>query len=68
MVLDHSQFQVTLMRCKTYYLFVDGCSGDVCDFTLTTSVGAAPLLPPLGNIMGPRDVCKGACNVKYTIQ
>ena len=56
-----------LTACKTYYLFVDGCSGDVCDFTLTTSGGSAPMLPPLGNIMGPRDVCKGACNIKYTI-
>jgi len=26
-----------LTPCKTYYLFVDGCSGDVCQFTLTTS-------------------------------
>ncbi|MEO6189664.1 MAG: hypothetical protein ABIO44_04105, partial [Saprospiraceae bacterium] len=42
-----------LKPCKTYYLFVDGCSGDVCDFTLTTSGGGAPMLPPLGNIMGP---------------
>ena len=56
-----------LKRCKTYYLFVDGCSGDVCDFTLTTSVGAAPKLPPLENIMGLRNVCAGACNVKYSI-
>ncbi|MBK8406289.1 MAG: hypothetical protein IPL25_20190 [Saprospiraceae bacterium] len=56
-----------LTACKTYYLFVDGCSGDVCDFTLTTTGGSAPLLPPLGKIMGPRDVCKGACNIKYTI-
>ncbi|MCC6844118.1 MAG: T9SS type A sorting domain-containing protein [Saprospiraceae bacterium] len=56
-----------LKRCKTYYLFVDGCSGDVCDFTLTTSVGAAPKLPPIGNIMGLRDVCVGACNVKYSV-
>ncbi|MEP7197915.1 MAG: T9SS type A sorting domain-containing protein [Saprospiraceae bacterium] len=56
-----------LEACKTYYLFVDGCSGDVCDFTLTTSGGAPPQLPPLNNITGPTNVCKGACNVKYGI-
>ena len=34
------QFTLTasLTACKTYYLFVDGCSGDVCDFTITTSM------------------------------
>ncbi|MEP7196874.1 MAG: hypothetical protein ABI851_10155, partial [Saprospiraceae bacterium] len=56
-----------LEACKTYYLFVDGCNGDVCDFTLTTSGGSAPMLPPLGNIVGPTTLCKGACNVKYGI-
>ncbi|MBK9718599.1 MAG: hypothetical protein IPO85_14020 [Saprospiraceae bacterium] len=32
------QFGITanLISCKTYYLFVDGCSEDVCDFTITT--------------------------------
>ncbi|MBK9272564.1 MAG: gliding motility-associated C-terminal domain-containing protein [Saprospiraceae bacterium] len=56
-----------LQACKTYYLFVDGCSGDVCDFCLSTSGGNAPMLPPLGNIQGMRDVCVGACNIRYTI-
>ncbi|MBK7812303.1 MAG: gliding motility-associated C-terminal domain-containing protein [Saprospiraceae bacterium] len=57
----------SLAACKTYYLFVDGCSGDVCDFCLTTSGGNAPMLPPLGNLMGLRDVCVGACNIRYTV-
>ncbi len=56
-----------LDACKTYYLFVDGCTGDVCDFTITTSGGSAPMLPPLGTLTGPTTVCKGACNVKYMI-
>ncbi|MEP7197914.1 MAG: T9SS type A sorting domain-containing protein [Saprospiraceae bacterium] len=51
--------------CKTYYLFIDGCSGDVCDFTMSTSGGAPPQLPALTNITGPTNVCKGACNIKY---
>ncbi|MEO6189848.1 MAG: T9SS type A sorting domain-containing protein [Saprospiraceae bacterium] len=55
----------TLEPCKTYYLFVDGCNGDVCNFTLTTSGGGPPILPPLLNIIGPTKLCKGACNVIY---
>ncbi len=54
-----------LAPCKTYYLFVDGCTGDVCDFTITTSGGGPPMLPPLTGIMGPTNLCKGACNVEY---
>ncbi|HMZ40827.1 MAG TPA: hypothetical protein PK099_11050 [Saprospiraceae bacterium] len=56
-----------LEPCKTYYLFVDGCTGDVCDFTLTTSGGGPPMLPPLGNLTGPTKLCKGACNVMHMI-
>ncbi|NOT37861.1 MAG: hypothetical protein HOP11_10830 [Saprospiraceae bacterium] len=56
-----------LEPCKTYYLFVDGCTGDVCDFYLTTSGGSPPTLPPLGPLTGPLNLCKGACNVKYSI-
>ncbi|MBK9270411.1 MAG: T9SS type A sorting domain-containing protein [Saprospiraceae bacterium] len=56
-----------LIPCKIYYLFVDGCSGDVCDFCLATTGGLPPMLPPLGNITGPREVCIGACKTKYTV-
>lgn len=56
-----------LEACRTYYLFVDGCSGDVCDYTFTTSGGDAPKIPPLNNITGPANICKGACNVKYGV-
>lgn len=57
-----------LTACKTYYLFVDGCTGDVCDFTLNTDGGGdPPSLPSLGNLTGPINLCKGACNVKYKI-
>ncbi|MCC6815420.1 MAG: T9SS type A sorting domain-containing protein [Saprospiraceae bacterium] len=56
-----------LEPCKTYYLFVDGCTGDVCNFTINTSGGSAPMLPPLGNLTGPTSLCKNACNVKYSI-
>jgi len=56
-----------LAPCKIYYLFVDGCNGDVCDICLTSSGGLPPMLPPMGNIMGLRDVCIGACNTRYTV-
>lgn len=58
----------TLSACKTYYLWVDGCSGDICDFTLNTSGGGPPSLSPLGKINNKANmiiepVCVGACNV-----
>ncbi|MBK7811070.1 MAG: T9SS type A sorting domain-containing protein [Saprospiraceae bacterium] len=56
-----------LKPCKIYFLFVDGCSGDICDFCLTTAGGLPPMLPPLGNITGPKEVCIGACKTKYTV-
>lgn len=56
-----------LKACKTYYLFVDGCSGDVCDFCLTTSEGPPPTLPPLGQITGPKKVCARSTNIKYSV-
>ncbi len=67
------QFTITasLTACKTYYLFVDGCSGDVCDFTITTSGGSQPNLSPLGKINNDPDrriqLCKGACNINFKV-
>jgi hypothetical protein len=45
----------TLNPCKTYYLFVDGCNGDVCDYTIQTSGGNTPNLFPLGKINDDAD-------------
>lgn len=61
-----------LVACKTYYLWVDGCSGDICDFTLNTSGGGPPMLSPLGFInnipsMIIQPVCEGACNVRFWV-
>ncbi len=61
-----------LIACKPYYLFVDGCNGDVCDFTLATSGGAAPKLDPIGKINNVSsqkiDVCKGACKKLFEVK
>ncbi|MBK8955858.1 MAG: gliding motility-associated C-terminal domain-containing protein [Saprospiraceae bacterium] len=61
-----------LEPCKTYYLWVDGCSGDICDFTLSTSGGGPPTLSPLGFInnkpsMIIEPICVGACNVRFWV-
>ncbi|MCC6815842.1 MAG: hypothetical protein IT267_05480, partial [Saprospiraceae bacterium] len=53
--------------CKTYYLFVDGCSDNVCNFTINTPGGTLQTLPPMDNLTGPTTLCKGACNVRYSI-
>ncbi len=64
--------QANLKPCKTYYLWVDGCSGDICDFTLNTAGGGPPTLSPLGFINNLpskiiQPVCVGACNVKFFV-
>ncbi len=51
-----------LAPCKTYYLWVDGCNGDVCTFSLSTSGGASPKLANFTlSRTGPNPVCKGCC-------
>ena len=61
----------TLTACKTYYLFVDGCNGDVCDFILATTGGGPPTLGPLGLINNDPDkhmtVCLGACDECFEV-
>jgi len=60
------------IACKTYYLFVDGFLGDVCDFTMRTTGGNSPQLSPLGKINNDPDrkiqVCQGICNKKFVIE
>jgi uncharacterized repeat protein (TIGR01451 family) len=60
------------IACKTYYLFVDGFLGDVCDFTIRTNGGSSPQLRPLGKINNDPDrkfqVCQGICNEKFVIE
>jgi gliding motility-associated-like protein len=65
---------ISLLPCKTYYLWVDGCSGDICDFTLNVggTGGGPPTLSPLGfinNIASKiiQPVCVGACNVRFFV-
>jgi hypothetical protein len=63
---SQASFKIVLYPNKIYYLFLDGCSGDICDFTINTSGGGSPVLSPLGfindiptGIIEP--VCKGSC-------
>lgn len=56
-----------LTPCKTYYLFIDGCFGDVCDFTINTTGGDPPILAPISYINNIssgiiQPVCVGICN------
>ncbi|MBK8448776.1 MAG: hypothetical protein IPL42_01620 [Saprospiraceae bacterium] len=61
-----------LQPCKTYYFWIDGCNGDFCDFTISTSGGAAPTLSPLGKINNKANmilepICEGACDVLFFV-
>ena len=61
-----------LYPCKTYYLFVDGCDGDVCDYTIQTTGGKATNLNPLGKINDDADriipVCKNVCGQLFKVK
>jgi len=65
-----SEFVITGLTqpCKVYYLFVNGCNGDVCDFILVTDVEKEPELPALNLAPHLTRVCEGACGVKYEVQ
>lgn len=68
---DPVEMQLTnLIPGKTYYLMIDGYSGDVCDFILNVFPPSAAVAPPVGsmsnNINGPAATCNGAGNT-YTI-
>ncbi len=58
-------FCVDLKPCRTYYLFVDGCSGDVCDFTINTTGGTTPIAPDVKSILGEKFPCLNQCAI-YT--
>ncbi|MEO6692675.1 MAG: hypothetical protein ABIO44_10075 [Saprospiraceae bacterium] len=61
-------FCANLVDCKAYYLFVDGCNGNSCNFSITTKsrLTGDPGLPmPL---VGPTILCRGQKNIKYSIE
>jgi hypothetical protein len=64
--------QVTLVHAKTYYFWIDGCSGDICDFTINTSGEGPPLpntLSPINNIPGQiiDTLCAGNSQYKFFV-
>ncbi|MFN8280109.1 MAG: T9SS type A sorting domain-containing protein [Saprospiraceae bacterium] len=56
-----------LKPCTTYYLFVDACSDDVCDFTITTK-GDETDITEISQLTGPRSVCQGSCQIEYAAE
>lgn len=51
--------------CREYYLFVDGCNGDICNYSLTTTGGDAPNVLPITAIQGRSVFCKGDCHMDF---
>ncbi len=52
---------------QTYYIVLDGCAGDICDYDVAVLNGSTqPCNPPDGIPEGPTEVCPGAI-VNYTI-
>ena len=56
-----------LEPCKKYYFFVDGCSQDVCDFTISTVGGGSPKVPEIRKIIGPDTLCPSTCFNDYYV-
>ena len=52
--------------CRILYFFVNGCDGDICDFSLSVTGGNMPAVDPPKSIIGPSDVCQGSENIIYT--
>jgi len=51
-----------LLIGRSYYLLVDGCAGDICDYTIARIEGQMlDEIPsdPMGPISGPTEVCQG---------
>lgn len=46
---------------KIYYFMLDGCSGDVCDISISLNgpCGEPAIAPWVGNITGPSPICTG---------
>ncbi|MBK9108471.1 MAG: hypothetical protein IPM92_08890 [Saprospiraceae bacterium] len=61
----------SVQKCVSYYLWIDGCNADVCDFTISTTGGAVATLEPLGFInnvtSGVIEACLGACNYHFFV-
>ncbi|MGB3197757.1 MAG: T9SS type A sorting domain-containing protein [Saprospiraceae bacterium] len=51
-----------LTPCKTYYLWVDGCNGDICEFSFSIDAGLPIDLQPLKmHTSQIGSLCKGCC-------
>ncbi|HMS28450.1 MAG TPA: T9SS type A sorting domain-containing protein [Saprospiraceae bacterium] len=61
------EISANLEACKKYYFFIDGCSGDVCDFCLNITGGDSPQLSALGDIIGTGNICEGFCNTTWSV-
>ncbi len=54
---------------QVYYLFLDGCAGDVCDYTLAVTNGStvAPMPDAVGPISGSVNACEGQSGVSFSV-
>lgn len=66
-----AMISASLQKCVSYYLWVDGCNGDVCDFTISTVGGGVATLSPLGFINNEPtrviDACLGYCSYHFYV-
>ena len=62
--LNYNQFVIG----QTYYIVIDGCGGDICDYVINVTEGSTQSFPPddPAGIDGPTTICPGAIVEYYT--
>lgn len=68
-----TNFDVELKPCKLYYLWIDGCNADICDFTINTSGGSQVNLNPLSAINNVQSriielECQDSCDYNFYVE
>ncbi|NOT38241.1 MAG: hypothetical protein HOP11_12785 [Saprospiraceae bacterium] len=61
------EIKANLNACQKYYLFVDGCTQDVCDFVISTVGGKSPKVDTIDGIAGADTLCPSNCLNTYSI-
>ncbi len=54
--------EATLLPCKQYFLWIDGCNGNVCDVSIQVQGGYAPKLQSFNlSLLSQDTICRGCC-------
>jgi uncharacterized repeat protein (TIGR01451 family) len=56
-------YNVNLTRCRVYSFWINGCNGDVCNYTINITGGDPPVLDPIVITQSnPNNLCATCCS------